>query len=80
LPSLAGGVGAEGDRRHLELEVGGRREGLVGDHSSTVGGVDSSVGVDAARDVLLVALVLEPDGEERLLHQLLVDGLDEGRL
>ncbi|GMR57379.1 hypothetical protein PMAYCL1PPCAC_27574, partial [Pristionchus mayeri] len=80
LPSLAVGVGSEGDRGELELVVRGGRQGLVGEDRAAVGLVDLSVGVDSSGDILLRALVLEPHCEEGLLHQLLVDGLDEGRL
>ena len=47
IPSSARGVRADSDLVHLELEVGGRREGLVGNNVTTVLGVQTTVGVDS---------------------------------
>ncbi|GMT08381.1 hypothetical protein PENTCL1PPCAC_30555, partial [Pristionchus entomophagus] len=58
VPSLGVGVGSEGDGCHLELEVSGRGQGLVGDNGSETGSTYSSVGVDSSVDVLLGSLVL----------------------
>ncbi|GMT10334.1 hypothetical protein PFISCL1PPCAC_1631, partial [Pristionchus fissidentatus] len=69
LPSLCVLVVAHSNAGELELEVGGGGERLVGNHRAAVGGVDRSICEEATVDVLLRALVLQPDGEEGQINQ-----------
>lgn len=70
-------VGSKGESVGDKLEVGGRGEWLVGNDWSAVGGVEASVGEDSSSDVVGGSLVLKPDGEDWLIDQVLVDGVDE---
>jgi len=71
-------VRADSNRVHLELEVGGRREWDISTlHGSTVGLIDSTIGEDTAGDIVGGALLLEEDGEEASVDDVVGAGLDE---
>lgn len=74
---LGVGVCSQAESVNLELVVGGRAEGLVGDDGSAVGGVNGSVGEDTSSSSVQLTSVLQPDAEQGLVQESLVESVDE---
>ena len=93
LPALGVGVWPSLDSGHFELEVGGRGQRHGVDQWTTVRRVETSIRIYAlivlvakllkislntSGHIVLISLMLEEDGEKRLIHELLIDRVDEG--